>query len=184
MVRPEWIEVGRVSRPHGVQGEVRILRHSDNPERFTPGSVVYARHSRPGMAGPRGSERARLTIRAVRGDEGFPIVSFEEITGRDGAEVLRGRVLEVQASELPELGEDEYYPFDLIGLQVRDMEGDIVGKVEDVAESPAHALLVVSREASSEIMVPFVTAAVPAVSVADGYLVVSGGFLDDIAARR
>ena len=176
--------MGRVSRPHGVHGEVRVLPDSDNPERFAPGSVVYARPSRPGLAGPQSGDRARLTIQTVRGDERFPIVGFDEITGRDRAEALRGQLLEIQASQLPALDEDEYYPFDLIGLEARDATGSVVGRVEDVVESPAHALLVVSRGPEQEIMVPFVSAAVPIVSLADGYLVIGAGFLDDTAARR
>ena len=173
-----------MSRPHGVHGEVRILPDSDNPERFTAGSVLYARPSRPGLVGPRTSPRVRLTIQTVRGAEGFPIVGFAEVAGRDAAEALRGLVLEVRASELPDLSEDEYYPFDLIGLEVRDTAGTILGRVEEVVDSPAHPLLVVSRGATPEIMIPFVSAVVPAVSVAEGYVVVDAGFPDDIAARR
>ena len=40
MPRPEWIEVGRISRPHGVHGEVRVRLDSDNPERFMPGVTL------------------------------------------------------------------------------------------------------------------------------------------------
>ena len=173
-----------MSRPHGVHGEVRILPDCDNPERFTAGSVLYARPSRPGLAGLSVSQRTPLTIQTVRGDEGFPIVGFAEVAGRNEAEALRGLVLEVRASELPDLSEDEYYPFDLIGLEVRDTTGTILGRVEEVVDSPAHPLLVVSRGSAPEIMIPFVSAAVPVVSVLDGYVVVDAGFLDDIAARR
>ena len=49
-------------------------------------------------------------------------------------------MLEIRASELPELDEDEFYPFDLVGLEVRDGRGAVVGRVADVVESPAHAI--------------------------------------------
>ena len=150
---------------------------SDNPERFVRGSVLHARPPRAGIAGPRLPEQVRLTVETVRGDGDFPIVGFQEVADRDTAEALRGYVLEVRSSQLPMLAEDEFYPFDLDGLQVRDMQGAVVGMVADVVESPAHAILVVSLEAGGETMIPFVRAAVPTVAVADGFLVVEPLFL-------
>ena len=177
MTRPEWIEVGRVSRAHGVRGEVRVLPDSDNPERFLPGSVLYGRPGRRGVAGPRTKVQVRLTIESVRGDEDFPIVAFAGVSDRDAAEALGGYILEIHSTELPELSDDEYYPFDLIGLEVRGSLGQVVGRVAEVVESPAHALLVVSLERGGEVMVPFVYEAVPAVVVPEGYLAVDPRFL-------
>lgn len=181
MARPEWIEVGRISRPHGVHGEVRIVADSDNPERFVPGSVLHARPGRPGMAGPRQREQVRLTVVSFRGGEDFPIVAFAEVAGRDAADELRGFVLEVRSSQLPELEEDEFYPFDLEGLQVRNGAGTPVGVVAEVVDSPAHAILVVTLAAGGETMVPFVLAAVPVVNVSAGYLEVDQAFLELMA---
>lgn len=178
MARPEWIEVGRIARPHGVHGEVRVVASSDNPERFLPGAVLHARPARRGLAAGRFSERRLLTVTDVRGEDNFPILAFREIGDRDLAESLRGYVLEVRASELPELEEGEYYPFDLIGLEVRDRQGAVVGRVTDALESPAHALLAVETSWGMQALVPFVTAAVPCVAIAEGFLVVAEGFLE------
>ncbi len=101
MARPEWIEVGRVSRAHGVHGEVRVRPDSDNPERFAPGSVLHARPARAGVAGPRRPEQVRLTIEEVRGGDDFPIVAFREVGDREAAEGLRGYLLEVRSADLP-----------------------------------------------------------------------------------
>jgi 16S rRNA processing protein RimM len=172
MPRPEWIEVGRVSRPHGLHGEVRVALSSDNPERFVPGATLHARPGRSGVARLRLLEQQRLTIESVRGDEAFPIVGFREIPDRDKAEAFCGYVLEIRASELPQLEEDEFYPFDLIGLGVRDSSGAVLGRVADVLDSPAHAILIVSLDTGGEALVPFVQAAVPVVAVEAGYLVI------------
>jgi 16S rRNA processing protein RimM len=176
--RPEWIEVGRISRPHGVRGEVRIVAHSDNPERFSPGSLLHARPGRPGIAGKAQGEHVSLTVAGCRGSEDYPILAFAEVGSRDAAEALRGYVLEVPSSQLPELDDDEFYPFDLQGLEVRDGAGAHIGSVIEVVDSPAHAILVLSLEPGSEVMVPFVKEAVPVVDVAAGYLVVDPTFLD------
>jgi 16S rRNA processing protein RimM len=172
MPRPEWIEVGRISRPHGVHGEVRVSLSSDNPERFLPGAQLHVRPGRTGLAASRLPEQLPLTVESVRGDESFPIVAFREIEDRGQAEALGGYVLEVRSDELPELEEDEFYPFDLIGLQARDPSGSVMGWVVDALDSPAHAILVVSLQAGGEALVPFVRAAVPVVAMEAGYLVV------------
>jgi 16S rRNA processing protein RimM len=178
MARPEWIEVGRVSRPHGVHGEVRIILDSDNPERFAEGSVIHARPARARLAGASLDERARLTIDTVRGEPDFPIVAFVEVADREGAEGLRGFVLEVRGDDLPALPADEFYPFDLEGLIVKDPLGTVVGRVKEVIDSPAHPLLAVALDCGREALVPFVLAAVPAIDLADGCVVVEPGFLE------
>jgi 16S rRNA processing protein RimM len=178
MARPEWIEVGRVSRAHGVHGEVRVRPDSDNPERFAPGSVLYARPARAGVAGPRLPEQVMLTIEGVRGGDEFPIVAFSEVGDRGGAEALRGYLLEVRSVDLPALDDDEYYPFDLDGLEVRGVNGAVLGRVSEVIESPAHAILAVSLRSGGETLFPFVAAAVSAVDVDQGYLVVEPAFMD------
>jgi 16S rRNA processing protein RimM len=137
----------------------------------------------------------RLTISTVRGDEGFPILKFGEVADRESAEALRGYVLEIRSSELPELDEDEFYPFDLIGLEVHDESGATIGRVTDVVDSPAHPLLVVtggsySRDTASdptlpsEELVPFVSAAVPVVALDSGYLVVASRFTQGLESSR
>jgi 16S rRNA processing protein RimM len=176
MPRPEWIEVGRISRPHGVHGEVRVALSSDNPERFAPGVTLHARPGRRGVAGARLPEQVRLTIASVRGDDGFPIVAFEEIPDRDKAEAFGGYVLEVSGADLPELEEGEFYPFDLIGLEARDTSGAVLGRVTDALESPAHAILVVALDGGGEALVPFVMAAVPTVEPEAAYLVIDPEF--------
>jgi 16S rRNA processing protein RimM len=176
MSRPEWIEVGRISRPHGVHGEVRVALSSDNPERFAPGVTLHARPGRRGVAGARLPEQVRLTIESVRGDDGFPIVAFAEISDRDKAEAFCGYLLEVGATELPELEEGEFYPFDLIGLEARDPSGAVLGRVTDALDSPAHAILVIALIAGGEALVPFVMAAVPTVEVEGGFLVIDTEF--------
>jgi 16S rRNA processing protein RimM len=178
MARPEWIEVGRVSRPHGIGGEVRIMPDCDNPERFAEGSVLYARPARSGLAAGRCAERAQLTVDSVRGEPEFPIVAFAETKDRESAEGLRGFILEVPGDELPMLAADEYYPFELKGLVVKDPKGVEVGRVTELVDSPAHPLLVVRLDAGGEVLVPFVLAAVPDVVVGEGYLIVEPSFLE------
>lgn len=177
MTRPEWIEVGRVARPHGVRGEVRINVDSDNPERFIEGAMLYARPTAGGKSGVRSPERTKLRIDNVRGTSGSPIVAFADIDDREAAAGLRGWVLEIPVQELPELADDEFYPFELEGLEVREPDGPCVGRVSEVVDAPAHPLLSVRLDTGKEVLVPFVLAAVPEVAPSEGYLTVRREFL-------
>ncbi len=184
MPRPEWVEVGRVARPHGVRGEVRIASSSDNPDRFVVGAVVHARPGRSGLAkatraGKQApAERTTLKIEDVRGTWDLPIVAFEGIEDRDQAEAVRGWILEVPSSELPDLEEGEYYPCDLEGLEVRTPDGTRVGVVTQWIETPAHDVLALRLDDDGrEVLVPFVEEAVPEVDVPGGRLVVELPFL-------
>jgi 16S rRNA processing protein RimM len=163
-----------------------VVPSSDNPDRFLPGSVLHCRPGRVGVAGPRLQEQVRLTVGTLRGDDAFPIVAFREVPDRTAAEGLRGYILLVSSEELPELEDDEYYPFDLIGLAVRDEAGSYRGRVVDAVESPAHALLVIKlgeegapeTDEGPEVLVPFVYEVVPVVKPGEGYLVVGPAYLE------
>jgi 16S rRNA processing protein RimM len=157
---------------------VRVTPDSDNPERFAPGSVLYARPARVGLVESAEPQQVRLTVEDIRGDGAFPIVAFKEVADRDQAEALSGFVLEVPSSELPALADDEFYPFDLQGLEARTVDGAVVGRVVEAVESPAHAILIVRLTGGGEIMLPFVEAAVPTVDLAAGYVVVERSFLE------
>ena len=155
---------------------MRLTPDSDNPERFVPGAVLYARPGRAGLAAP--AEPQSLTVEDVRGDGAFPIVAFEEVTDRNQAEALSGYVLEVPSTELPDLDEDEFYPFDLQGLEVRTPDGAVAGRVVEAVESPAHAILIVELTGGREVMLPFVQVVVPEVDVTAGFWSIDPSFLE------
>jgi len=177
MPRPEWIEVGRIARAHGLHGEVRVSSSSDNPDRFVDGGTVYAVPGRSALARaaalPGAGEPTPVTLEmeSVRGTLDSPIVAFVGVDTRDQAEALRGYVLRVPASELPDLEDGEFYSFDLEGLEVRGFDGVRVGVVGEVLETPAHDLLSVVRDSGGEVLVPFTHEIVPTVDMEAGYLV-------------
>jgi 16S rRNA processing protein RimM len=171
MPPPEWIEVGRVARAHGVRGEVRVTLSTDNPDRFVVGAVMYAAPHRAGLMRS-GPGRVPLQISSIRGMDDSPIVGFVGYETRTDAESLRGSVLQVPISELPELEEGEFYPFELEGLVAVDLAGAPLGTVAEVLETPAHDLLAVTLANGGELLVPFTHEIVPEVDLGAGRLVV------------
>jgi 16S rRNA processing protein RimM len=118
------LEVGRITRPHGVRGEVFVLLTSNRTERVAPGSVLHT------AGGP-------LTVAASRPHKTGFIVRFEECADRDGAEALSDTVLSADAIDDP----DEMWVHDLVGAVVVDEGGVERGTVTRVVDNPASDLL-------------------------------------------
>ena len=172
--------VARVGRPHGIRGEVTVEVRTDAPdERFVPGAVFDV--TAPGRSAARGSVPDRLTLAGVRDHNGVLLLVFDEITDRNGAEAVRGALLEADVPDDP--GEpDAWYDHQLVGLRVEDPDGNLLGRVAAVEHPPAQDLLVVRRPDGVQRLVPFVAALVPTVDVAAGLLVVAdpGGLIGDL----
>jgi 16S rRNA processing protein RimM len=166
--------VGRITRPHGVRGEVAVEVRTDDPElRLVAGSVL---RTEPATAGP-------LTITRAHWHSGRLLLSFDGIADRDGAEELRGVLLVVDSGELEDITDpDEFRDHQLIGLDVIGPGGEHVGTVSDVLHYGQDLLVVAGagRRAGTEIMVPFVAELVPEVDVAGGRIVIDppAGLLD------
>jgi 16S rRNA processing protein RimM len=158
------IVVGRIGRPHGIRGDVTVEVHTDDPDaRFAPGAML--------LTDP--AERGPLTVARTGRSGQITLLHFEGIDDRDAAEALRGTLLQVDAGELPDLGdEDEFYDHQLVGLHVTDTHGTDLGTVTDVLHPPASPVLVVARPGGGEELVPFVAAIVPEVDLQRGVAVV------------
>src|ERR1700735_3416032 len=116
--------VGRVTRPHGVRGEVSVEVHTDNPDRrFSVGRVMA---TDPAAAGP-------LIVESVRWHSGRLLIRFAGVGDRNQAEDLRGTWLTLASDEVGPTGDpDEFHDHELIGLAVVTTSGEPVGRVTDV----------------------------------------------------
>ena len=154
--------VGRVVKAHGVTGEVVVEVRTDDPDnRFAPGTRLRAR---PSGDGP---ERAYL-IDSAREHSGRLLVRLAGVADRGAADALRGNVFVVDSEELPPIDDpDEFYDHQLEGLRVVTTDGRLVGNVDEVLHSAAGELLSVTSETGAEVLVPFVSAIVTAVSLED-----------------
>jgi 16S rRNA processing protein RimM len=136
------VVVGIVTGVHGLRGEVSVQNRSDNPDRWTPGGTVFREDGAP------------LTISASRRHGRRLRVSFGGVSDRSSAEALRGTVLVVPESWLPDLAEGEWWAHQLEGCEVRTVSGRILGAVREVIPNPANDLWVAVDDAGRETLVP------------------------------
>lgn len=121
------LEVGRITRAHGVRGDVLVLLATERTSRLDPGSVLV-------------TDRGALTVRRASRHQDRWIVTFEEIADRTEAETWRGTVL--RAEPIDDEDDDALWVHELVGATVVLADGREVGIVEAVQANPAADLLV------------------------------------------
>ena len=141
-------------RAHGVRGAWAIEPMTDAPDVvFASGAIVFA-GDREGVLSMKEGVPTALTVEDGRPMNKEWLVRVRELTDRDPADLWRGRYLLVDASRLPEPGEDEVYVFSLIGMEVQVDGQGTVGHVRDVYEAPQGLLLEVET-ATGRPLVPW-----------------------------
>jgi 16S rRNA processing protein RimM len=134
-----WVELGRIGAPYGVQGWLHVQSFTDPPE----GLLKFRRWSVR-----LGGTDERIEHHVVSGQlqgRGL-VVRLEGVEGRDAAARLTGGSIGVGWHELPPAGERKFYRTDLIGFEVRNAEGKVLGKVDYFVDAPAGAVMVVRGE--------------------------------------
>jgi 16S rRNA processing protein RimM len=142
----ELVVAGVVGKPFGIRGEVFVFADPDIADEFAVGSHY------PILAGPGEGE---LQVAASMEHRGRRIVRFEGVEDRNAAQALRGTVLGVPRSQVL-LAEDTVWTADLIGCQVVDDDGAVVGVVEGALDGTAHDYLVVARPDGGSLLIPAV----------------------------
>lgn len=150
--------VGQIVSLHGKDGAVRVRVESDDPQRFVPPARF-----RTGLP-----DAPLLVLRNIRTPSGDPIAEFAGVTSAEQAERLVGADLLINDTERRALESGEYWPDQLIGLEVR-VGSSTVGVVDDLIEAPQDRLLVKCHDGSVA-EVPFVEPLVPEVDVTGGWL--------------
>ena len=141
----DYLKVGVVTTTHGIKGELKVFPTTDSPERFLELSEVLA---------DAGKEFLPLTLEKVRFFKNLIIVKFKEFNTCDDVMFLKGKDLLIPRSEGAELGEDEYYIADLLGMKVVLEDGSDYGTLKDVMETGANDVYIVTRTDGSEILLP------------------------------
>jgi 16S rRNA processing protein RimM len=155
----ERVCVGAIAGAFGVAGEVRLKSFCAEPGAIATYGPL---HTADGRA---------FTVSLGRPVAGGLAARLSGVATREAAEALRGQRLYADRARLPALPEDEFYHADLIGLEVRDAGGAILGQVTAVLNHGAGDLLEVRRAGGAALLLPFTREVVPTVDLAAGRIV-------------
>lgn len=140
--RRERVALAAVAGAHGVKGELRLKLFTDDVQKLKTFDTIYVG----------GTERKLVEARQSGKNA---VARFGGISNRDGAEALRGALVEVERADLPALEEDEYYHADLLGLPCVDGEGAELGHVVAVENFGAGDLLEIELVGGNRSLIPF-----------------------------
>lgn len=157
----EVFQVGVITSPHGVRGEVKVFPTTDDNERFKDLKTVLLDN---------GHGRKELEIEGVKFFKNMVILKFKGIDDRNDVERLRQAKLLVTRENAVELEEDEYFIADLIGLSVTSDEGEELGTISDVLQTGANDVYVISKEGAPDLLLPAIHDCVLDVDVEKGQI--------------
>lgn len=168
------IAVGSISGSYGVRGEVRIKSYCAVPEDIEDYSPLTSEDG-----------KRSFTLALVRPIKNGFVARITDVATKEDADALGGTLLFAQRDQLPSLPDDEFYHADLIGMQVFDTGGTLIGKVKTVQNHGADDLLETQLAGTSAtVFLPFTKAAVPTVDLATGRIIADPpeGILPDAKA--
>lgn len=136
------IIIGKILAPHGVRGEVRIKPLTEIPERFLELEALEL------------EGYATLKVEHARFHKHFVLVKFTGVDDMNQAEKLRNLSVIVAKDQLGKLPEGRYYAFEIEGLPVYDLKGDLLGKIVEIIQTGSNDVYVVKNSVGKEIMIP------------------------------
>lgn len=194
------VEVGRVVDAWGVKGGIKVLPFSSDPQALfctkkwflRPAEASAGAVVRPGAAASKAASavttagvaklaRPRfLQVKSAREQGDVVVVTADDLADRNAAEALKGARVFVSRSAFPTPDEGEFYWIDLIGLDVRNPQGEDLGRVIDLLDNGPQSVLrceyVGADGKSAERLIPFVSVYILSVSLADKLIVADWGF--------
>jgi 16S rRNA processing protein RimM len=136
------VAVGRITRAHGVQGELAVLVISEVPGRFADGETVWLEDGRT------------LTVESSRPHKDRLLVRFREVQSREQAEALQRALLVVPESLSPELPEGSWWDHRIVGCAIETDTGRALGTVHDVIHTAANDVWSAVDDEGTETLIP------------------------------
>jgi 16S rRNA processing protein RimM len=159
--QPERLAIGVIVAPHGTRGEVRMQIWTHFPEHLTDIPAVYL-----------GDEERPRRLRSIGTSRGHATLSLQGISNREAAEDLRGVVVRIDREQAAPLEEDEFYHYQLIGLQVETEAGESLGTLAEIIETGANDVYVVKDAEGKETLIPALKDVVPVIDPEAGKMIV------------
>ena len=166
----DWLVVGEITSPHGINGKLRVKSLSDFEERFTKPGTRWVQKEK--------EEPTKLELISgfqKPGKETF-IISFEGINNRDKAEKLTKQKILVKNTDIPELKDGEFHVNELLNLNVKlfnTNEMEIIGEVCDLVNDNNNLLVINLFEENKKILVPFVKEIVTKIDKKGNYIIIN-----------
>lgn len=157
-----YLAIGKVTRAHGLRGEILVTVLTEFPDRFATTEWVY-------LGNEFEAEPYRVTNH--RWHKGNILLTLSGVADRTQAEQLRGQLVQVPIDEAVALPEGSYYLYQLLGLQVVTTEDSVLGHIVDILETGANDVYVVGNN-DREILVPAIPDVIQSIDLQKGQMII------------
>ena len=145
MDKKGYVLIGKIVGVHGLKGTNKFKSYAESLSVFYPGQSILIRDNR--------NRETSVELDWIKSHTGTPLISFKGVTDRDRAEALIGAELFIPETELPELDEDTYYWFELIGIEVYNTQEDYLGRITSIFPTGSNDVYVVKNK-TKELLIP------------------------------
>lgn len=138
----EMLIIGKIGKPHGIKGELRVYPLTDFPERFEKLRTAYI-------------DNTAFDITSTRYSNDFVILKIKDFNNREQAATVTGKLLKINRADAAPLAKGEYYSFDIIGLIVYDENDICLGKIIDIIKTGSNDVYIIEEaETAKHILIP------------------------------
>ena len=159
-------EIGTITKPHGIRGELCVFPTTDDPSRFSLliGEEIFLRDSK--------NNQTPYKLKQARNHKNLIVIKLDGVNDRNMAETLIRNVIIIPDEKALPLEEGEYFVRDLIGLDVVTTTGEHIGKLSKVLNTNANDVYVIDPPDGDSFMIPAIKNVVLNVSLPDKKMVV------------
>lgn len=148
-----YFDVGKIVNTHGVRGNLKVVSHSDDPDKFFGLERVII-------------DGEDFEIEYAKSNKQFVLLKLKGIDDMNAAAQLKGKILKVPESKALVLSEGEYYIRDIYDMEVFDTSGELLGVICDIIVTGANDVYVVRKEGARDLLIPAIKSCILDVDVA------------------
>jgi len=167
----DYLLIGEITKPQGVQGELKLRPITCDPWRFEDMDYAYIKE---------GDTYRKVEIKVRKVNEDAVYLRMEGILTRNDAEEVRGTMLYIDREHAVELDEDSTFICDLMGLKGVLTDGSEIGKIIDVMQ-PGGNDVYVFKGKKGEVLVPALKSVVVKVDLAEGVMLLDADRMAEVA---
>lgn len=160
---PEFLVAGKLRKSHGLNGEMWIEVLTDYPELFNQDIPVFI------------SEKFKeILVKSFRQAGKLGLIRFEGFDTSESLRAFNNEYLYFESKNMPALQEEEYYHHELIGLEVRDENGEVLGTLTEILETGANDVYVITlRDGKKDLLIPAIKSVIQKIDIESKLMVIS-----------
>lgn len=157
---PRYLVIGRVLKPWSYRGELKIEILTEFPDRFASLRQVFV-----------GDDAEPFSVERAHRHGKFVLLKLAGVDSETDAEKLRDQLVQVSATDAVPLKPGQVYLYQLVGLTVKTVEGETLGKITEILDSRAHDVIIVS-DGTHEILIPAIPEFLQEINIERGEVIV------------